>query len=274
MALSVTSYAVTFDVPLTPDQSVPTPTLGGADPSGMTTVDVNTITGAISVEGTYTGTTSNVVASHLHGLAAPGETAGVITGFTVSGRTAGTISGSGVLSSEDLAGLLSGQTYVNVHTENNGPGEIRGQVVDPDITVFNLLLDPSQAVPAPMIGGANPMGTATVVVDASSNEVEIAGAYSGMTSDVVAAHLHGLAGPGETAGVLFGFDVTGGTDGSFSGAATVTSDVLSGILSGQTYVNVHTMNNGPGEIRAQVVPEPASHLLLLLGLMALRRRSS
>ena len=86
-----------------------------------------------------------------------------------------------------------------------------------------------------------------------------------MTSNVAAAHLHGLAGPDSTASVIFGFDVTGGTDGSFSGSSILSSDHLNGLLSGQTYINIHTAQNGPGEIRAQV-PEPSSAALLLIGL--------
>ena len=89
--------------------------------------------------------------------------------------------------------------------------------------------------------------------------------YDGMTSDVGAAHLHGLAPAGATAGVLVPFDVTGGTTGSFSGMGILSEDNLAGLLAGQTYVNVHTLQNGPGEIRGQVVPEPASVFLLLIG---------
>ena len=46
----------------------------------------------------------------------------------MTGGISGTFSGADVLTPENLAGLLDGRTYLNVHTENNGPGEIRGQV--------------------------------------------------------------------------------------------------------------------------------------------------
>ncbi len=263
-----TANGITFDVNLDANQEVPPPTLNGTNPSGSATVNVNTITSDVTVSGSYSGMTSDVGAAHLHGLAGPGEATGVIFGFDVGGGATGTFTGSDVLSSESLAGLLAGQTYLNVHTANNGPGEIRGQVVDPNIEVFNLLLDASQAVPSPILNGSSPSGMATVVVDTSSGEIEVSGNYSGMTSDVMAAHLHGLAAPGETATVIFGFDVTGGIDGTFSGADTLSSENLAGLLAGQTYLNVHTANNGPGEIRAQV-PEPASCLLLLFGVASL-----
>ena len=261
-----TSTAITFDVSLDSSQEVPAPNLNGASPSGTASLEVNTITGAVTVDGSYSGTTSDVMAAHLHGLAAPGQTAGVIFGLNVSGGMSGTLTGSSTLSSDDLSGLLAGQTYLNVHTADNGPGEIRGQVVDQDIKVFSLTLDAEQEVPSPTLNGSTPTGSATVVVDTSSGEVEVSGTYSGMTSDVVSAHLHGLAATGQTAGVIFGFDVSGGTSGTFAGADTLSSENLAGLLAGQTYLNVHTMDNGPGEIRAQV-PEPGMSGLFLVGIL-------
>ncbi len=274
--LPATSKAIVFDLIMDTDQEVPSPTLGGASPMGSATVDVNTITGAVSVSGTYSGMTSDVAAAHLHGLAPVGETAGVVFGLTTTGGTTGTISGSDVLSPESLAGLLAGETYLNVHTANNGPGEIRGQVVDNDVIVYDVALDSDQEVPAPTLNGSDPLGTATVVVDMSSGLVEISGSYTGMTSNVAAAHLHGPAAPGDTAGVVFGLSVSGGTEGTFSGTEVLAGDNLQWLLDGQTYINVHTETNGPGEIRAQVVPEPTTGVLSVVAAITvctmLRRR--
>jgi hypothetical protein len=264
-----TAQGITFDVSLDANQEVPPPTLNGANPSGSATLDVNTITGDVTVSGSYSGMTSNVSASHLHGLAGPGQATGVIFGFNVSGGTAGTFTGANLLSAENLGGLLAGQTYLNVHTATNGPGEIRGQVVDSDIKVFNVILTTDQEVPTPTLNGATPSGEATVVVDLGTGEVEVSGSYTGMTSNVSAAHIHGLASPGTATGVIFGFDVSGGTSGTFSGADVLSAENLAGLLAGQTYVNVHTATNGPGEIRAQVVPEPTSWLLGMLAFLSL-----
>ena len=115
---------------------------------------------------------------------------------------------------------------------------------------------------------------ARVLVDSSSGEVEIFGSYTGLSSPAAAAHLHGLAPAGETAGVLFGLDITGGTEGTFSGTGTLSGDDLSGLFDGQTYINLHTDMNGPGEIRGQVVPEPsaAGLISILIPVAALWRR--
>lgn len=268
------AHGVEFDIVLNPSQEVPAANVAGFSPSGTATIDVNTITGDVSVSGTYTGMTSNVVASHIHGLAPAGVSTGVIFGITNTGGTNGTLGGGGTLSASDLAGLLDGQTYVNIHTGNNGPGEIRGQIVDSDIRVFDISLNVGQEFPAPAIAGFTPSGMATVVVDVSSGDVEVNGTYTGMTSNVVAAHIHGFALPGTNAGVIVPLNVSGGSDGTFSGSGVLDAAGLAGLLDGQTYLNVHTANNGPGEIRGQI-PEPASALLLLAGIPALlfcRRR--
>lgn len=268
------AQAITFNVALDTAQEVPTPNVTGFSPSGTATVNVTIANGNFTVNGSYSGMTSNVSGSHLHGLAGPGATAGVIQGLANTGGTSGTFSGGGTLSAANLAGLLDGNTYLNVHTANNGPGEIRGQVVDSDIVVFDVVLTSGQEVPTPNVAGFTPMGTATVVADRSSFEVEIVGSYSGLTSNIVGSHLHGPADFGATAGVLFGLNNTGGTSGTFDGSATLAPGDFQSLLDGLTYINVHTQTNGPGEIRGQVIPEPASCLLLAAGLcgVALRRR--
>lgn len=141
------------------------------------------------------------------------------------------------------------------------------------IIVFNIDLLPGEEVPAPTLGGFTPSGTATITANTATLFVEITGTYTGMTSDVNNSHLHGLAGPGFAAGVLFGLANDGGTSGTFSGSDTLGAADFQGLLDGQTYINIHTVNNGPGEIRGQVVPTPgAAALLLTAGLASVRRR--
>jgi hypothetical protein len=141
LALSpLAARAISFDIELDPSQSVPPPTLNGATPNGTATVDVNTVTGAVTVSGSYTGMTSSVSAAHIHGLAPAGANAGVLVGLSVSGGTSGTIGSGGTLSDSSVTGLLTGQTYINVHTANNGPGEIRGQVLPEPGTAALLAL--------------------------------------------------------------------------------------------------------------------------------------
>ncbi len=244
--------AIDFEIALTADQEVPSPSLGDSNPVGTAIVSVDIVTGGVMVAGTYEGTTSAVAAAHIHGFADPGGTAGVMIGLTVSGGTSGTTAGGGVLTSEQLTQLLRGRTYINVHTANNGGGEIRGQIVDPTIRMFEIELSPKQEVPPVVIEGGSSSGTARVVVDSATGAIEVAGGYASMSSDVAAAHIHGLADRVENAGVILGLAVSGGAEGTISGKDVLSESNLAGLFGGFTYLNVHTANNGSGEIRGQI----------------------
>ncbi len=85
---------------------------------------------------TYEGLTGPATGAPIHGPAGEGENADVIidlgTGDTVDrynspieGETTG-------LTAEQIAQAEAGQWYVNIHTEANPAGEIRGQVVVKD----------------------------------------------------------------------------------------------------------------------------------------------
>ena len=51
------------------------------------------------------------------------------------------------------------------------------------------------------------------------------------------------------------------------GLAQAEAAFIAGLLSGRTYLNIHTVNFGGGEIRG-IVPEPMTMSLLVLGLSA------
>jgi hypothetical protein len=78
---------------------------------------------------TYTGLSSDAIASHVHGPAAVGTPAGVLFSIGNPTGTSGTLTGTQVLTTDELDDLLNGLTYVNVHTTTNNGGEIRGQIV-------------------------------------------------------------------------------------------------------------------------------------------------
>lgn len=175
--------------------------------------------------------------------------------------------------------------------------------------VFTANLTPGQEVSAPLFtmsgGGSRPasFGTAMFTLNTSMTQltmtvtitnIDVTGSQTpGDTNDnLLNAHIHGGAGPGSNASVVWGFFGTpdndnnpdqlmltpfamgvGGTftsiwDAPEGNAGQTLTSQLNNLLNGLCYINFHTMQNGGGEIRGQIVPEPSTMILLGAGLAA------
>lgn len=97
--------------------------------SGTLEASLNKDTSELTWTLTYSGLTGPVKAGHFHGPAAAGANAGVALGFT--GSLESPIKGSATLTAAQVADLLAGKWYVNLHTAANPGGEVRGQVITP-----------------------------------------------------------------------------------------------------------------------------------------------
>ena len=134
-----------------------------------------------------------------------------------------------------------------------------------------------------MPGASSGTGSGTLTLNAN-NTVTYNITFANLSSGINNAHIHGpSAPPGTPAGVLVALNFTAGqTSGTLSGTTAALSGAgLSSFLAGNTYVNIHTVNNPGGEIRGQilpVVPEPSTISLAALGLGSLllwmRRRTA
>ena len=95
--------------------------------TGMLEASLDSASNVLTWTLTYTGLTGPVKAGHFHGPAAAGANAGVALGLT--GGLESPIKGSATLTAAQVADLMAGKWYVNLHTAANPGGELRGQVM-------------------------------------------------------------------------------------------------------------------------------------------------
>lgn len=108
---------------LTGTSEVPPVTSTG---SGMLEATVNTQTMLMTYTVSYAGLSGAVTAGHFHGPAAMNANAGVVVPLP---SLASPIHGTATLTAAQLAEVMAGKWYVNLHTAAHPGGEIRGQVL-------------------------------------------------------------------------------------------------------------------------------------------------
>lgn len=155
------------------------------------------------------------------------------------------------------------------------------------------IIDGFQEVPAT---GSSAYGSASFTIDDQTWVVTGSMTTTGLPyldanggANVVGAHIHAPAAPGVNAGVVFNLitNSIGGTPTDLPGGITLyawsgvlggnQAQILTDLINGLGYINVHSAAFPSGEIRGQidcvgVVPEPASIAALSVGALALLRR--
>ena len=112
-----------FGAFMTGAQEVP-PTTSLGNGNASVTLDPD---GTLHWSVSYQGLSGPATAAHFHGPALPGTNAGVVV--NIGGPTPGNpMQGTAHLNPTQIADLIAGRWYVNVHTAANPNGEIRGQV--------------------------------------------------------------------------------------------------------------------------------------------------
>lgn len=117
-------------------------------------------------------------------------------------------------------------------------------------------------------------GSGTLSFDDVTNNLAWNISFQGLVGTETAAHFHGPAPAGSTAGIQIGLPLGSPIVGSAVLNAAQETDLLNGLW----YVNIHSSLYGGGEIRGQLlpVPEPEAYATMLAGLgligMRLARR--
>ncbi len=154
-----------------------------------------------------------------------------------------------MINAETFAILASGGHYVNVHTQANPSGELRGQILTDNYVFVTFPLSGAQEVPSVVTDAS---GDGYALVNTHDYSVELQILTSGV-SDASAAHIHtGVA--GENGPVLVGLvqDSDDMNRWMSSTGLMIDADIFSVLASGGHYVNVHTPANPNGEIRGQI----------------------
>ena len=201
---------------------------------------------ALQWEMTFTGLTGFGTAAHIH-VAARGQPGPV--SVPLCGPCPSPASGSADIDATVLAALQTGGAYVNVHTDRNRAGEIRGQVGV--AAAMRTALTARQEVPKSKgnVRRATGSFTATITKEGTTGSLAWRLTFARLTGRALAAHVHvgrtGRAGP-----VAVG--LCGPCRSGQRGSVVLNAATLAALEAGRAYVNVHTRQNAAGEVRGQL----------------------
>lgn len=219
--------------------------------------DERQITVALNVS----GLSSNQTLGHIHGPAARGGTALVIFDLGSQGILAPVYNAiTFSITSTQVDYLRAGQLYFNIHTINNGGGEVRGQIEC--ARGYEGFLSGAEETPAVP---TNATGYGTVHASADERYIGVNLHFGGLSSNQTLGHIHGPAARGASASPIFDL----GSQGSVSGTVTArifaaTPTQVADLKAGNWYFNIHSTSYPAGEIRGQITaPPPCEYTAVL-----------
>ncbi len=243
------SSNLTFSARLTGEQEVPpVSTDAGATASLILNEGMDSLCIRLAAE----GLSGPITGLHLHD-GVVGSNGPVLVGFTddLDGTYLETIVTGADLNDALVRSLLDGSTYLNLHTDANPDGEIRGQVTLETDMNFSAALSGSNEVPPITVDG---IGRANATVSRDGRDVQIHVVVDDLTGPITGAHLHEAA-MGSNGPVVL--DLTGAVSGNtIMGTFPLTADLLEDMMAGMLYLNVHTDANPNGELRGQMLATP------------------
>jgi hypothetical protein len=149
----------------------------------------------------------------------------------------------GTAGSSDPTDLEKGRFYVNIVTQQNPAGELRGQLVRPgEVLLTGVLSGANEVPPVTSLAG----GGTHLIVGADRSSVRYEAVVTGIIP--ISAEI-GAGAVGANGSTLF--QLTLNMTGAF-GTTQMSSNDMSALLAGGDYVNVRTPSYPAGELRAQL----------------------
>ncbi|MFD2786375.1 CHRD domain-containing protein [Hymenobacter rubripertinctus] len=218
---------------------------------GVVSFTLNPGKDTLFISGAFAGLSGPVKGAHVHS-GFEGVAGAIVTNllpFVQGNRIQGFLTGTD-LDRAKLDRYLRGGYYINIHTDANPGGEIRGQIRLEKDEEYTAELLGSQEVP-PVVTNASGYGTFSL--SQQQDKLRFRVILSGLSGPVVNTHFHkGAAG---TSGAVI-VDLKPYLSGNvIEGEITPTAEFLAALAIGQIYINVHTAANTGGEIRSQLVRE-------------------
>lgn len=168
-------------------------------------------------------------------------------------------SNSVTLTQAQLDSLQQGKLYIDIHTSSNPGGELRGQLITGEYTTYKAPLTGTQQV-SPVFS----LGSGKVTMKRTGDQFILSGALRDLESKLIdipttgtSAHIHkGMA--GENGGIMINLDMVekpnklGGTFRAQDNVYILSNSMIEALDNRMLYINIHTQNNKPGELRGQI----------------------
>ncbi|MDB5096620.1 MAG: hypothetical protein JWM80_1041 [Cyanobacteria bacterium RYN_339] len=241
-----------FYANLSGDLEVP-PITGPAMGSASATLSQDKQT--LTVRVAAMNTSGAISVGHLHD-GSSGTNGDVVKPLVIDGKT-GTLTWTTKDADKPLtpalvADLLAGKLYVNLHTQGNQGGELRGQLSTTG-SAASALMTGAQEVPAATTSGS---GVATAWLDKERSSLTVQVSTAGLTGPITMGHIHDAA-AGSNGDIVKPLKFNGGTAILLWSATDtdkpLTPAMIQDFLAGKLYVNVHTDANKGGELRGQLL---------------------
>jgi hypothetical protein len=214
---------------------------------------------AINVAITVKGLTSAITGAHIHEKDAGSETGSIKVGFTpLASFVNGKLTGTFPIAADVAARLLAnpGNFYMNVHTQQNPGGEIRGDLTPNSGQFFTFAGEMRGSNEAPNPTSSSAIGAYFITIDTFNKT--LTWDVTTTVANPTLAHIHpGAAGAANSPLITFASNAGQFTNGRTSGTTPISSlsdaQIADIIANPQNYyVNVHSTVSPGGEIRGQM----------------------